>query len=105
MNKDNALELSKLILDNPNLRVVSWISSDGIDDEYSYWCGNIGKPRKMSIAYSETFNTYIEKDGDMYEDCYAYYGVVTDEWDDKTLEQKAKEIPWEEVIAVRVSAV
>lgn len=33
MNKDNALELSKLILDNPNLRVISWISSDGIDGQ------------------------------------------------------------------------
>lgn len=105
MNKDNALELSKLILDNPNLRVISWISSDGIDDEYSYWYGNIGKPRKMSIAYSDTFDTYIEKDGDMYEDCYAYYGVASDDWDDETLKQKAKEIPWEEVIAISVSAV
>lgn len=27
MNKDNALQLSKLILDNPNLRVVSWIKT------------------------------------------------------------------------------
>ena len=80
VNKNNALQLSKLILDNPNLRVVSWISSDGID-------------------------TYIEKDGDMYEDCYAYYGVSSDDWDDETLKQKAKEIPWEEVIAISVSAV
>ena len=105
INKANALALSKLILDNPNLRVIAWISSDGIDDQYGFWGGNIGKPKKKIIAYSEPFNHYIEKDGDIYEDCYAYYGLISDKWDDDTLKQKAKEIPWEEVIAVNVSAI
>ena len=104
INKINALALSKLILDNPNTRVIAWISSDGISDEYGSWGGNIGKPEKKFIAYSQPFDHYIEKDGDIYEDCYAYYGLVSDNWDDDTMKQKAKEIPWEEVIAVNVSA-
>ena len=44
------------------------------------------------------------EDGNAYEDCWSYYGGETDDWDDETLEQKSKEIPWEEVIAVNVSA-
>ena len=105
INKLNVLALSKLVLDNPDIRVIAWISSDGISDEYGFWRGNIGKPEKKFIVYSDTFNCYIEKDGDIYEDCYAYYGWISDKWDDDTMERKAKEIPWEEVIAVNVSAI
>lgn len=76
----------------------------GIGEEYSYWCGNIGKPKKMTITYSKTAYAYIEKDGEAYKDCFAYYGLITNDWDDEMLEQKASEIPWEEVIAVNVSA-
>ena len=104
MNKVNALALSKLILDNPNLGVIAWINSDNLSDEYGSWAGNIGKPTKQTIAYSKQFNRYIEKDGYVYQDCYEYYESITDEWDDETLNKKAKEIPLEYVIAVGVSA-
>lgn len=102
--RENAMKLSKLILDNPNTRVVAWIDSEGINDEYPYWAGNLGKPEKMFVAYSEIEEHWFEKDGNAYEDCWSYYGGETDDWDDETLEQKSKEIPWEEVIAVNVSA-
>lgn len=105
INQENALKLSQLILDNPNTRVIAWINSDDINDEYCMWCGNIGTPEKTFIAYSEIDEHYVEKDGDAYEDCWSYYGGETDDWDDETLEQKASEIPWEEVIAVYVSIV
>lgn len=39
LNREYAEKLSKLILDNPELPVVAWISSDGISDDYAYWRG------------------------------------------------------------------
>jgi hypothetical protein len=47
---------------------------------------------------------YHTKEGDDYEDCYNYYGWECDDWNDEELAEKAKAIPWEDVIAVRVSA-
>ena len=103
INRENALELSRLILENPTMRVIAWISSDGICDDYSDYSGDFGKPGIQTIAYSEANEHYIEKDGDDYEDCYSYYGDYVDDWTDEELKQKAAEIPWEDVIAVRVS--
>jgi len=104
LNKEHAEELSKLILENPTLRVIAWISSEGITDEYTRWAGNFEKPHLETIAYSEAEKHYIERESDDYEDCYAFYGNVADKWDDETLKKKAAEIPWEDVIAVKVSA-
>lgn len=105
-NRENAKELSRLILENPTKRVIAWIDSEGISDDYAFWGGNLGKPMIQTISYSDAMEHYIEKDGNEYEDCCAYYGSwAVDDWDDETMEQKAKEIPWENVIAVKVSAV
>ncbi|MBQ1915673.1 MAG: hypothetical protein II178_10730 [Selenomonadaceae bacterium] len=83
--RENAMKLSQLILDNPNTRVVAWIDSEGINDEYPYWAGNLGKPEKMFVVYSEIEEHWLEKDGNAYEDCWSYYGGETDDWDDETL--------------------
>ena len=104
LNKEHAEELSKLILENPTLRVIAWIDSEGINDDYAYWGGNLQKPCIQTIAYSERIEQYIDQENNDYEDCYAFYGGVADKWDDETLKKKATEIPWEDVIAVRVSA-
>ena len=104
LNKEHAEELSKLILENPTLRVIAWIDSEGINDEYTHWAGNFEKPYLETIAYSEIKEHYVDKEPDDYENCYAYYGSVADTWDDGTVKKKAAEIPWEDVIAVKVSA-
>lgn len=104
LNKEHAEELSKLILENPTLRVIAWIDSEGISNENAYWGGNLNKPHIETIAYSERIERYIERENDNYENCYAFYGGVADKWDDETLKKKAALIPWEDVIAVRVSA-
>lgn len=104
INRENAMELSRLILENPKMRVIAWIGSDGICDDYASYAGDLGKPRIQTIAYSEANEHYIEKDGDDYEDCYSYYGDVSDDWTDEELKQKAAAIPREDVIAVCVSA-
>ena len=104
LNKEHAEELSKLILENPTLRVIAWIDSEGVSDDYAYWGGNLNKPYIETIAYSEAEEHYIERENNDYEDCSAYYGSDADYWDDETLAKKASEIPWEDVIAVRVSA-
>lgn len=104
LNREYALKLSKLILDNPNMRVVAWIRSEGVSDDYAYWAGCLHKPSIETIAYSEIKEHYVDKEPDDYENCYAYYGSVADTWDDETLKKKAAEIPWEDVIAVKVSA-
>ena len=102
-NKKYAEKLSELILCNPMLRVVAWIDTDGISDDYSYMAGNLYEPRIETIAVNYD-DAYIVKEGDDYEDCYNYYGCECDDWTDETLAEKAKQIPWEDVIAIRVSA-
>ena len=104
LNKEYAEELSKLILENPTLRVIAWIDSEGISDDYAYWGGNLQKPCIQTIAYSEAHEQYIERDGNDREDCANYYSYDARYWDDDTLAKKAAEIPWEDVITVRVSA-
>lgn len=105
LNRENAQELSRLILENPKMRVMAQINSEGIYDDYGWYAGSIGKPRISIIAYSETREQYVEKEGDMYEDCYNYYGCCADDWTDEELAEKAAQIPWEDVITVYVSTV
>lgn len=102
-NKEHAEKLSNLILNNPNLRVIVMIDTDGIDDDYGYMAGNLYEPsiEKIAVNYD---NVYHTEEGEPYDDCYNHYGCECDEWTDEELEEKAKAIPWEEVIAVRVSA-
>lgn len=105
LTRKYAEELSRLILENPQMRVVVWINSDGISDEYSSWCGNLGKPEIKEITIGANDECWVEREYDSYEDCYQVYGEETDDWNDEEIERKAKEIEWEKVIAVNVSAV
>lgn len=101
-NKAYAEKLATLIANHPDMRVIAWIDSDGVSDEYGYFAGNLYEPRIETIAIGKD-DMYHEKDGDAYEDCCNYYGwEAVDVWTDEELEEKAKQIPWEEVIAVRV---
>ena len=103
LNREYAIELSKLILDNPKMRVVVWINSEYISDITAYWAGNFrSKPCIETIAYSEAREIWVSKEKDDFEDCYNYYGWDAENWSDEELEEKAKQIPWEDVIAVSV---
>ena len=106
INRENAMELSRLMLENPQMRVMAQIDSDGINDDYAWYAGDIGKPYITTMAYTEYVEPehYIEKDGDDLEDCVAYYGYDAEDWDKETIKKKAAEIPWYDVIVVRVSA-
>lgn len=106
LNREYAIELSKLILDNPKLRVVVWIDSEDISDDYDSWAGNFhNKPHIETIAYSEAREVWVSKENDVFEGCYSYYGYDVEDWSDEELEEKAKQIPWEDVIAVSVGVV
>ena len=101
-NKAYAEKLSTLMINHPDMRVIAWINSDDISDEYSCFAGNLHEPciETVVIGYDDM---YHEKEGDAYEDCCNYYGLEeADEWTDEELEEKAKQIPWEDVISVRV---
>ena len=103
LNREYALALSKLILDNPKMRVIAWIDSENISDDYGCWAGNLrSKPCIETIAYSEAGEIYVSKENDDFEDCYNYYGRDAENWSDEELAEKAKQIPWEDVIAVNV---
>ena len=100
-----AMELSRLILENPQMRVVMWIYSDGISNDYASWCGKLGKPEIKEITIDANNEHWVERENDSYEDCYQVYGDETEDWNDEEIERKAREIEWEKVIAVNVSAV
>ncbi len=101
-NKAYAEKLATLIANNPDMRVIAWIRSDDISDEYAYYAGDLYEPRIETITVDKD-GMYHAKEGDAYEDCCNYYGwKCTEEWTDEELEEKAKQIPWETVIAVRV---
>ena len=102
LNREYAKQLSELILQNPDMRVITWINSEGISDEYSSFAGNLSEPCIQTIAYSEEREHWIEMDGNDFEDCCNYYGYVAESWSDVELEVFANKIPWERVIAVNV---
>ena len=105
LNREYALELSKLILDNPQMRVIAWIYSGNISDDYGSCAGNFhSKPCIETIAYSEAGKIWVSKENEDFEDCYHYYGWEAENWSDEELAEKAKLIPWEDVIAVSVGA-
>ena len=73
LNREHAEKLRKLILDNPELPVVA----------------------------SEDLDAYFEREeNDEPQNCINYYGFEAEEWSDEKIHEKAKEIPWEKVIAI-----
>lgn len=100
-NREYAEQLTKLMTDYPDLRVIAWINTDGISDDYGYMSGDLGKPCIETIVVGND-DTYHQKEDSPYDDCWNYYGCECDDWSDEELEEKAKQIPWENVIAVRV---
>ena len=103
-NKEYAEKLTKLMTENPDLKVHAMIDTDRIDDDYSYMVGYLYEPEIVTVAVNYD-NAYIEFEGDDYEDCCNYYGCFeADDWSDEELEEKAKQIPWEKIIAIYVSA-
>ena len=103
LNREYAIELSNLILNNPKMRVVVWIYSEDISDDCGSWAGNFySKPCIETIAYSEAREIWVSKEKDDFEDCYSYYGWDAENWSDEKLAEKAKQIPWEDVIAINV---
>ena len=101
INKANAEKLAKLMTEHPDLRVVAWIDTDGISDDYSCLAGDLYEPCIETLIVGKD-DMYHSKEDSPYDDCFNYYGCECDDWTDEELEAKAKAIPWEDVIAVRV---
>ena len=80
-----------------------WLTK-GINDDYGWYAGNIGKPCISTIAYSQAKEAYISKEDDAYEDCFTYYGYCADDWTEDECRAMARKIPWEDMITVYVSA-
>ncbi len=101
-NKAYAEKLAALMTNHPNMRVIAWIDTDGINDDYCCAAGNIYEPHIETLIIGKD-DMYHEKEDSPYDDCGNYYGWnEVDEWSDEEIEEKAKQIPWEDVIAVRV---
>ena len=101
INKANAEKLAKLMIEHPDLRVIAWIDTDGIFDDYCCIAGNLNEPCIETLIIGKD-DMYHSKEDSPYDDCFNYYGCECDDWTDEELEAKAKAIPWEDVIAVRV---
>ena len=103
-NKAYAEKLSSLMTNHPDYRVIAWIDTDGIDDSYGYMSGSLYEPCIETIVVGKD-DMYHMKEDSPYDDCGNYYGwKEVDEWTDEEIEEKAKAIPWEDVISIRVSA-
>lgn len=62
LNREYVIELSKLILDNPKMRVIVWINSEDISDDYGIWAGNFhSKPCIETIAHSAARKIWVSK--------------------------------------------
>lgn len=103
LNKAHAEKLATLMANHPDLRVVAAIDTDGLFAyDYDWIAGNLYEPRIETVAVGND-NMYHYKEDSPYDDCCNYYGFnEVDEWTDEEIEEKAKQIPWEDVIAVRV---
>ncbi len=101
LNRKYAAKLAQLIADHPDLRVIAWIGTDGIFDDYSCIAGNLHEPCIETLIIGKD-DMYHSKEDSPYDDCFNYYGCECDDWTDEELEEKAKAIPWEDVIAVKV---
>lgn len=101
-NKAYAEKLATLMVNHPDMRVIAWINTDDISDDYSCIAGNLYEPYIETLTIGKD-NMYYPKEGSSYEDCCNYYGYEeVDAWTDEEIEEKAKQIPWEDVIAIRV---
>ena len=101
-NKSYAEKLSVLLAEHPDLRVVAAIDTDGLFAyDYDWIAGNMYEPRIETVAAGND-DMYHYKDDDPYTDCFNYYGAECSRWTDEEINEKAKAIPWEKVITVRV---
>ena len=65
--------------------------------------GNLCEPHTETIVLGSD-EMYHSKEDIPYDDCGNYYGwEKVYEWTDEEIEEKAKQIPWEDVITVCVS--
>lgn len=102
LNKARAEKLVTLMANHPDMRVIAWINTDDVSDDYAYLAGNLYEPCIETLIIGKD-NIYYEKEDSPYDDCGNYYGWKdVDEWTDEEIEEKANQIPWEDVIAVRV---
>lgn len=100
-NKAYAEKLATLMADYPDMRVIAWIDTDGLSDDYCCVAGNLNEPCIETLIVGKD-DMYHSKEDSPYDDCLNYYGCECDDWTDEEIEEKAKAIPWEDVIAVRV---
>ena len=103
-NRKYAEKLSKLMREHPDLEVIVWVNTEDIVEDYTYYAGNLREPCIETIVIGKD-GAYHNKEDDPYEDCLNYYGYEADDWTDEELEEQAKAIPWEDVIAVKVGLI
>ena len=101
-NKEYAEKLTKLLTENPDMPVMVWIDTDGICDDYAWMGGSLNDVCIETIVAGSD-DMYHQKEDSPYDDCCNYYGYEADDWSDEVLEEKAKAIPWERIISVKVS--
>ena len=62
-----------LMANHPDMRVIAWIDTDEISDDYSYLAGNIYEPHIETLIIGKD-DMYHEKEDSPYDDCCHYYG-------------------------------
>ena len=101
-NRVYAEKLAALIVNHPNMRVMAWVYTDGTTEDCYCMAGSIYDPHIETLVVGSD-GVYHEKEDNPYDDCGHYYGYeVVDNWYDEEIKEKAKQIPWEEVIVFRV---
>lgn len=107
VQQENIDELVKLQNENPDARVICFVSEDAVNDDYGYTGAEFGKP------YLETLTLYDEMYRDE-DDSKEYLGdtlytdgIITDDMTQEEMEvvidQKYEELGYEKVIVIYIN--
>ena len=95
-------DLLKLVAENPELEVIAWVESEIVGgDDYSRWCGKLGKAHIQEYIEAEMYNDYPEfvyKDDTEDLENYLYDMEMSDE----EIAAYINNIEWKKAIFVNV---
>lgn len=108
IQQENAKTLFELIKENPDLPIVPMVATEiAASDDYSYWMGSWGKAEIDSYTCYDNHMVYLS-DGvndifdDVFDDSLEMPDGLTEEEQDKFIEDAVMGLDWTKAIIVRI---